>query len=494
MRLPEYDSLDALGLAALVARRELSAAEVLEAALERADARDPRLNALVARFDDEARRRAGGPLPPGPLSGVPFLLKDLITAWKGHPMSAGSRLGAGYVPDHDSEVVRRLEAAGLVLFGLTNAPELGIMAHTEPRLHGPCRNPWSPEHTAGGSSGGSGAAVAARIVPAAHGNDGGGSLRIPASHGGAFAMKPTRGRVSFAPDRSEAWMGLAEEGVISRTVRDSAALLDLLSGPAPGEPDRLPPPGRSFLEEVATTPGRLRVAVTTQAFFGHGTHPECVAAVAEAARLLESLGHEVVEARPPFERDRMVMAYVHVVSACVAASVDEVARRTGRRPGPATLEDETLALAAGGRALSPRELEEDLGAMRLMAREVAGFFGRHDLLLTPTVAQPPVRVGSLQPRPWERIGLRLAAATGVRVLLDLLFEQVGDRSFDATGFTMPFNQTGQPAMSVPMRWTPEGLPLGVQLVGRFGDEATLFRVAAQLEQARPWAGRLPPGL
>jgi amidase len=494
MRFPEYDGLDALGLAALVAARQVSAAEVLEAALERADARNPRLNALVARFDDEARARAAGPLPSGPLSGVPFVLKDLVTAWKGHPMSGGSRLGAGHRPDHDSEVVRRLEAAGLILFGLTNAPELGIMAHTEPKLHGPCRNPWSTDHTPGGSSGGSGAAVAARIVPAAHANDGGGSIRIPASHGGLIGLKPTRGRVSMAPDFGESWLGFVAEGVISRTVRDTAALLDVLSGHAHGDPFHLAPPARPFLSEVGTPPGKLRVAFTSGAFFGHATSPEAVAAVEDAARLLASLGHEVVEEHPPFDRARMVLAYIHVVAASVATEVDELARRTGRKPSAARLEPETAGLAAAGRTIPANVLIDDLEAMRAMARAMDGFLTRHDLLLTPTVAAPPVLVGSLQPKPWERWGLRFAAATGVRAVLDQLFKQVGDRSFDATGFTMPFNQTGQPAISVPLHWTAEGLPLGVQLVAGLGQEALLLRVASQLEAARPWAERRPPGI
>ncbi len=494
MRFPEYDSLDALGLAALIGRREVSAAEALEAALARADARNPPLNAIVERFDEEARRRAAGPLPAGPLSGVPFVLKDLMTAWKGHPMSASSRLGAGFVPDYDSEVVRRLEAAGLVLFGLTSSPELGIMAHTEPRLRGPCRNPWGTDHTPGGSSGGSGAAVAARIVPAAHGNDGGGSLRIPASHGGLVGLKASRGRVSLAPALGEAWLGFASEGVVTRSVRDSAAFLDLLAGAAPGDPYAAPAQVRPFLAEVGAPPGRLRVALTTESFFGHGTDPECEVAAREAGRLLQSLGHEVEEARPPFDRERMVRAYVHVVAAGVAATVDEVARRTGRTPGPETLEPETLGLAAGGRSLKANELVEDLEAMRRMARQVAAFQERFDLILTPTVAQPPVKVGSLQPKGSEVLGLRVATALGWRVVLDQLFKQVGDRSFDATGFTMPFNQTGQPAISLPLHWTAAGLPVGVQLAARYGEEATLFRVAAQLEQARPWAERRPPGI
>jgi amidase len=494
MRLPEYDRLDALGLAALVARREVTALELLEAALERADARNPALNAIVARYDDEARARAAGRLPEGPLAGVPFLVKDLFTAWKGHPMTFGSRLGAGYVPDYDAEVVRRLEAAGLVLFGLTNAPELGILAHTEPVLHGPARNPWSLEHTPGGSSGGSAAAVAARIVPAAHGNDGGGSIRIPSSHCGLFGLKPTRGRISMAPAFGEAWLGFASEGVLTRSVRDSAALLDVLAGPMPGDPYAAPAHAGRWADEVGAPPGRLRVAVTDRSFFGHGTGPEAVAAVRGAADLLASLGHDVEEARPPFDREPMVLAYLHVVAAGVAAAAAEVARLTGRRPGRATLEPETLALAAAGHAVSAAELAADLEAMRRMGREVGRFFERYDLLVTPTVAEPPVKVGALRPSPLERLGLLAAAASGSRRLLDLLFAQVGDRSFDATGFTMPFNQTGQPAMSVPLHQAAGGLPMGVQVVGRFGDEATLLRVAAQLEAARPWAGRAPPGI
>lgn len=493
MRLPEYDQLDALGLGALLASGQVSAAELLEAALERADARNPALNAIVHRADEAARARAAGTLPDGPLSGVPFLIKDLLTAWRGHPMTASSRLGAGFRPGFDSEVVRRLEAAGLNLFGITNAPEFGILAHTEPRLHGPCRNPWSTGHTPGGSSGGSAAAVAARIVPAAHGNDGGGSLRIPASHCGLFGLKPTRGRVSFAPS-SDGWDGMACEGVLTRSVRDSAALLDVLAGPVPGDTFTPPPPARPWLEEVGRPPGRLRIAFTEGSFFGRTTHQECRAAVRDAARALAGLGHELVEDRPPFEREPMVRAYLVVVAAGVSAAVDSVSRLTGRPVHQSLLEPETAGLAAGGRAFTAVEHVAALDATRAWARRIGPFFERYHLLLTPTVGQPPVRVGALQPRPLEALGIRLAAALGSRRLLDLLFAEIGDRSFEATGFTMPWNQTGQPAASLPIRWTPEGLPLGAQLVGRFGDEATLFRVAAQLEAARPWAGRSPPGI
>jgi amidase len=493
MRLPEYDSLDATALAGLVARGEVTAAEVLEAALERADQRNPRLNAITSRYDDEARRRATGPLPRGPFTGVPFLIKDLMTAWKGHPLTAGSRLLAGFVPDFDSEVVRRLEAAGMVLFGMTNAPEFGILAHTESELLGPARNPWNVDHTPGGSSGGSAAAVAARIVPAAHGNDGGGSLRIPASHCALFGLKPTRGRVSLAP-AGDAWLGLASEGVLTRTVRDSAALLDVLAGPVAGDPYAAPAPTRAYAAEVGAPPGRLRIAFTDHSFFGHGTDPECSAAMKDAAKLLSELGHHVEEASPPIARDEMVLAYLHVVAACVASAVTLASSRTGRRPGLFTVEAETAGLVAAGRAVSSGELVTAGNAIHSMGRDMAEFFGRFDLLLTPTVARPPSRIGALKPKPWERLGLRIAAATGARPLMDRLFALVGDRSFDTTGFTMPFNMTGQPAMSVPLHFTAGGLPIGTQLVARFGDEAMLFRVAAQLEVARPWAQKMPADL
>lgn len=494
VRMPEYDSLDATALAALVARGEVTASELLEAALERADQRNPRLNAIVARYDDEARRRASGALPKGPFTGVPFLVKDVLTAWKGHRLSEASRLQAGFVPDTDSEVVRRLEAAGLVLFGTTNAPEFGLLGHTEPVLHGVARNPWNTDHTPGGSSGGSGAAVAARIVPAAHGNDGGGSIRIPSSACGLFGLKPTRGRVSLAPFVGESWMGFVSEGVLTRTVRDSAALLDVLSGYVAGDPYASPPRARPFVEEVGVPPGRLRIAFTDRSLVGHATDPECSAAVRDAARLLADLGHEVEEDFPPIRREELVKAYLYVVAASVAAEADLAARRTGRRPGPDNLEPETLAMVAGGRTFSSAELVAAMETNRAAARALAPFFERYDVLLTPTLAQPPARVGALQPTAAERLGLRLASATRFRPLIDLLFDQVGAKSFEATGFTTPFNQTGQPAMSVPLHVTASGLPVGVQVVARFGDEATLFRLASQLEAARPWADRVPPGL
>ncbi len=495
MRFPEYDHQDAIGLAHLVARREVSALEVLEAALERADARNPRLNAVVARYDDEARAHARGPLPPGPLSGVPFLLKDLLTAWAGHPLTDGCRFfGSGLVPPDDSGVVQRLKAAGLVLFGQTNAPEFGIKPVTEPETHGPCRNPWSFDHTPGGSSGGSAAAVAARIVPAAHGNDGGGSLRIPASCCGAFALKASRGRVSFGPEHGAILSGLAVEGVITRSVRDSAALLDVLSGPCLGDPCATPAPARPFLAEVGTPPGRLRVAVTRRSLFARTTHPECAAAVEHAARLLTDLGHDVEEAHPDIARDPLIHAYLVAFSAQVAADLSRAVATLGRRPRLGELEPETMLMAAAGRRLSAADLVRAEAEMHRAARALAAFHATHDVLVMPTMAQPPARIGALRLVPIERFALRAIATLKARFLMEKVFESIGVRAFDATGNTMLFNQTGQPAMSVPLHTSARGLPIGVQIAGRFGEEATLFRLAAQLEAAQPWADRVPPAI
>ena len=490
MHLPEYDRLDAVALAALVARREVTPLELLDAALERADARNTRINAIVARYDDEARARARGPLPPGPLSGVPFLLKDLLAAWRGHPLTGSSRLLEGWIAPEHSEVVRRLERAGLVFFGQTNTPELGILGTTEPALRGPTRNPWDVDRSSGGSSGGSAAAVAVRIVPAAHGNDGGGSLRIPASACGVFALKPTRGRVSQAP-LGEYFCGLTSEGVVTRSVRDSAALLDAIAGPVPGDPRVALPPARPFAAEVGAPPGPLRIAVTHAPLFGRTTAPECREAVYDAARLLARLGHDVVETCPELPRDALVHAYLVALAATVAADVDAAARLTGRRAGPRFLELETWALAAGGRALRAQDLVLAEREMHRAGRILGAFFEDHDVLVTPTMGQPPLPIGAVASRPLERLGLRAVARIGSRALLEKLFDELSARSFDATGNTMLFNQTGQPAMSVPLHWTADGLPVGVQFVARSGDEATLFRIAGELERARPWAARAP---
>lgn len=490
MRLPEYDDLDAIALAALVRSGQLSAREVLAAAIERIDAHNPTLNAVVERLDDRARARTDA-LPDGPFKGVPFLLKDLKLALAGTPTTNSCRLTARWIAPKSSVLAERYEAAGLQILGKTNTPEFGIMGITEPALRGPCRNPWDPRHSTGGSSGGAGAAVAARLVPAAHGGDGGGSIRIPASACGLFGLKPTRGRVTMAPYAGEAWGGFVQEHVLTRSVRDSAALLDLEAQPTPGEPYAQPHQERPWLEEVGAPPGRLRIAFTTETLFPGNTHPDCIAAVEDAVRLLKDLGHEVEQARPTFPQQDLVRAYFLTIGAGIGWFVEDSARKAGVPLRAADFEPATWILALIGRQTPASELIAAQVTMQRAARDVAAFFTKYDVLLTSTLARPPVRLGELLPTPVEKLQMSVLSAMPVKALLDFSIERMGKGKLAAMPNTQLFNQTGQPAMSVPLFWNAQGLPIGVQFAARFGDEATLFRLAAQLEQARPWAGRKP---
>ena len=485
---------DGLGLAALVRSGELHPSELVEAVIARIEAVNPRINAVVAPMYDQARAQARAPLPDGPLAGVPFLLKDLLAAAAGAPLRSGSRFYRDHVPDHDSELVRRYRAAGLIATGKTASPEFGVPPYTEPELHGPTRNPWDLSKTPGGSSGGSAAAVAARIVPFASGGDGGGSIRIPASCCGVFGLKPTRGRTPNGPDHSELWQGAAVQHVLTRSVRDSAALLDLSCGPDPGALNYPPPPTRPFLAEVDAPPGRLRIAFSTHPLLGGEVDPACVTAVHDAAELLRSLGHELVEATPEVDGPAFSRAFFTMICGEVAAEIAAGERLLGRRAGPRDFEVPTWALAMMGRNLSAPGFLAATKTLFAIARGVAPFFADHDLLLTPTLSRPPVPIGSLQPRGLDRAGMRLLGTLRAGALLQRLLDLTPavERVYHFIPFTPVFNITGQPAMSVPLHWTPEGLPVGVQLVGRFADEATLFRVAGQLERARPWADRVPP--
>lgn len=492
MALTEFESHDAVGLAELVARGEVTPAELVEAAIERIQDRNPAVNAVIHRRFDEARIEAGGRLPDGPLRGVPFLLKDLTSELAGTPMHSGSRFLRDHVPDSDSELVRRFKAAGLVIVGKTNTPEFGIMGVTEPVLFGPARNPWNPEFTTGGSSGGSAAAVAAGIVPIAHGNDGGGSIRIPASCCGVFGFKPTRGRTPLGPDIAESWSGLVVEHCLTRSVRDSAAVLDATHGPDPGAPYFAAPPERAYLDEVERDPGGLRVAFTSDSLFGDSTHPECRAALADTADLLADLGHEVEEVRPKFDKEQLRQAYLRIVAVGTARAVTLAARAAGRRARARDFEQETWLLALIGRATRAPEFQAAIDAMHLAARRIAAFFQRYDVLVTPTLAYPPTRVGELASGPSERASMALLQRLPLRSLLDVALDRLASEKLEATGNTMLFNMTGQPAMSLPLAKSAAGLPLGTQVVGRYGDEATLFRLAGQIERARPWFGQIPP--
>jgi amidase len=489
----EYLAHDALGLAELVRAGEVTAVELLDLALDRVRRLNPTLNAVVRVMEAEARQAADDP-PPGPFSGVPHLVKDLLSHCAGHPTSAGSRLLSDVRMDHDSELVRRVRASGLIIAGKTNLPEWGLVPYTEPELYGPCRNPWDPDRTPGGSSGGSAAAVAAGIVPMAGGGDGGGSIRIPAACCGLFGLKPTRGRTPTGPDYGQLWRGAVVEHVLTRSVRDSAAMLDATRGPDPGAPYHAPPPQGPYLREVDRDPGHLRVAYTTRPLIGASeVHPDCCSAVEEVASLMAELGHEVEPAHPVLDGRTFAQAFLTMAAVELSADLAEVHRLTGTRPRRRQVEPASWAVALRGEATSATDYATALRRLEAVGRETGPFFETYDLLLTPTVASPAPPLGSLAPSPLERAVLRFLGAVGSGGLIKAvgLLDGLVDTAFAFIPWTPLFNATGQPAMSVPLVWSDGGLPVGTHLVGRFGREDVLLRVAGQLERARPWFHRLP---
>lgn len=488
------DPHDAVGLAGLVRNGDVTPAELVDAAIERIERLNPRLNAVVHTSFERAREEAAGPLPHGPFRGVPFLLKDLLAADAGQPLTSGSRFTRDYVPSQDSELVRRYKASGLIIVGRTNTPELGLLPYSEPELFGPARNPWDLSRTPGGSSGGSGAAVAARIVPAASGGDGGGSIRIPAACCGVFGLKPTRGRTPNGPDLREYWHGCTTQHVLTVSVRDSAALLDATLGAEVGARSIPAPPERPYADEVGRDPGELRIAYSAHPFMGRHVHEDCVSALEETVGLLTRLGHRLVEAKPDFEGLDLAKAFLTIICAETRSDILEAQRSVGKKASARDFEAATWALNLLGSRLSAAELNDALRVMDRAANIADVFFSEHDVLLTPTLASPPVPIGSLALAGFEAKLLAVLAGLNAGRVISALgaLERTADETFDFVPFTPPFNMTGQPAMSVPLVWTESGLPVGMHFVGRFGAEATLFRLAGQLERARPWAERRPP--
>ncbi|MEZ6186503.1 MAG: amidase [Planctomycetota bacterium] len=489
----DYDAYDGLGLGELVRRGEVSSVELVDEALARIDRVNPSLNVVVTRFDALARGQALTAELDGPFAGVPLLLKDLLAHLAGTPLSSGSALRKGLISTFDSEITARYRRAGFVFVGKTSTPEFGIQPVTEPALFGPSRNPYDPARTPGGSSGASAAAVAAGIVPVATGGDGGGSIRIPASCCGLFGLKPTRGRTPTGPTSAEAWQGCAVQHVLTRSVRDSAAALDAIGGPEPGAPYQAPPPERSYLEEVTREPGKLTIAFSSQPVIPVPVDPECVAAVEETAQLLRELGHEVVPAHPEVDGRAFARRFALMLCGEVAAEVRAAAAEAGRTPGASDLEPATWLLALLGEEYAAADFAQALRELKLMGHEVAPFFQRYDAYLTPTLAQQPLEVGTLLPSGVEKSLLilltRLKAGGALKAMGAL--DKLAQNAWRFTPFTTLYNVTGQPGMSVPLAMSRAGLPIGVQLVARYGDEATLFRLAGQLERARPWAHRRP---
>ena len=489
----DFSSHDATSLAELVRSGQVSARELVLDSIENIETLNPKLNAVVHKMYDRALKQAQSPVD-GPFSGVPFMLKDLLSWYEGEPIASGSRLFKGWIPPYDTEMVKRYRRSGVIIVAKTNTPEFGLTPYTEPELFGPTVNPWDTSRTTGGSSGGSAAAVASGMVPFAGGGDGGGSIRIPASCCGIFGLKPTRGRTPAGPRVGEHRQGAAIEHCLTRSVRDSAAMLDAVSGPDVGAPYWATPPERPFLEEVRTSPGQLRIAFTSKPLLGHTVHEDCNAALADAVTLLESLGHHLIEAAPPADRDQFNRAFLTMVCGEVRADLIDASTLLGRDATPADLEFSTWALNLLGGSISAGEFVAAEHYLRSSARRLGEFFENFDLLLTPTLSVPPFPTGSLQPPAHERALIKVLGrlrAGGVLRLLGAL-EKAAEKVFDVIPYEPLFNVSGQPAMSVPLYWNASNLPIGVHFVGRYGDEATLLRIASQLEQARPWMNRRPP--
>jgi amidase len=474
MAFNEYASFDGLALGRMVRERKVTPAELMDAAIARAEKHNAKINAIVFKDYDRARATARDRKPgPAPFEGVPLLLKDIMGDCAGMPTrSACAFIPATPMPE-DSELVARYKRAGFIPFAKTNAPELGIPPVTESRLYGPAHNPWNLERTPGGSSGGSAAAVAAGIVPVAHGNDGGGSIRIPAACCGLVGLKPTRGRNSLAPNLGDVLGGFIVEHVLSRTVRDCAAALDATAGAMPGDPYFPPPPVRPYLNEASTPPKRLRIAFSTTNPLGAAIHPDCVDATKQAAKLCAELGHEVEEAAPQLKYAMLAQLFDTVYSAGVALSIEATRMLTGAEPTPEKFETFTWNMYERGRAVSATQYMIAQVLLQQASRQFAAFFTSHDLFLMPTLGQPPLRIGTID---------FMSPAT-----------KLLDETFTNFAFGCPvYNITGQPAISLPLHWNREGLPIGVMFGARYGDEATLIQLASQLEQAQPWIGRRPP--
>lgn len=491
MDVAEYLRYDAVGLAELVATREVSAIELLALARERAAAVNPQINAVVREMRSEADARAAGTLS-GPFAGVPFLIKDLGQDYAGVPTSSGSRALAMRPAAEHATVVQRWLDAGLVIFGKTNCPEFGAKGITEPDLFGPTRNPWALDRTPGGSSGGSAAAVAAGIVPAAGANDGGGSIRIPAACCGLVGLKPGRGLLPAGPAEGEAMHGAAVQGVVSRTVRDSAAMLDVLMGGEPAGPYAPATPTEPLAWQVGADPGHLTIGVRVPSEITPDPHPEARAAVETAVRALRELGHSVETlTTAPYDDAQIAQDFLLCWFVYLAWEVAEARRDSGA--GNESFERDTLIMAALGRATSGVDYLASVQRRHQHTRRLTSFFETHDVLLTPTLATPPPPIGEFDlPAPLQRLADALLKTRTVRLLsLTKVVDDMIDQNLGWVPYTQLANLTGRPAISLPLHWTADGVPLGVQFVAPLGGEGLLIRLAAQLEDAVPWRDRRP---
>ena len=493
--MKEFENYDGLGLAELVRSGEISAVELLDASIERVERRNSTINAVNFKLYDMARQRIAAGLPEGPFHGVPFLVKDLGAQFAGFPHSKGCRALLDHVSATDSELARRFIATGLVPFGKTNAPEFGLTGVTEPELHGPTRTPWDTARSAGGSSGGSAAAVSAGFAPIASAGDGGGSIRIPASCCGIFGLKPSRGRTPCGP-AAEGWQGAVVEHILSRSVRDCAVMLDAVQGSDPGAPFAISPPERPYVDEIEREPGPLRVAFNTASPVGTPVENECLAAVEHVAHLLTDLGHHVEQATPEYDGLSLARGYFILYFGEVAAELAELSRILERPVKRDDVEATTWTLGLLGHVFSAYEFAEARQRWNDFARAMGRFHQDFDLYLTPTLAELPPPIGATKPSLVDRLLMQTVNYLGAGRLLKAtgIVEKLAIESMSRMPFTQLANMTGQPAMNLPMFWTPDDLPVGVQFVAANGREDQLFQLAAQLERAQPWIQRRPPNL
>jgi len=467
----EYDDYDGLGLAQLVREGQVSAMDLLDEAIARTGRINGELNAVVCPLYEEARAAIVQGLPSGPFTGVPFLLKDLDVQMRGTVCTNGSAAWRGAIAEHDDTLVQRYREAGLVIFGKTNSPELGLNPVTEPKAHGPTRNPWNTQRTPGGSSGGSAAAVAAGVLPFAHASDGGGSIRIPSSCCGLVGLKPSRARLPHGPDKAEVWAGQSTSHVVSRTVRDSAAVLDATAGPEHGEPYSAPSPAGTFLEATGRAPGRLRIAVSREKWGEGNYQADVLAGLDRTVGLLAGLGHHVEEARPEFDGAAAVAALFTVICVSTAVTARQRARQLGCTVEKLDLEDGTRLTVELGLATNAADYVEAVQFNHQLGYLLGRFHQDYDVILTPTMASPPVPVG------------HISGASA---------EDYAERMFGYMGDTTFFNQTGQPSISLPLHWSSDNLPVGMMFSAAYGNDTLLLQLAGQLEQAAPWRDRRPP--
>jgi amidase len=493
----EYTQYDAVGLAELIRKGEVEAREVLETAITLVEEMNPALNAVITKLYKEGQAMMEEADPDAPFYGVPFLLKDLLTQMKGTRFTKSCRALKDNISDHDTVDMARYRKAGFCVIGKTNTPEFGLMGVTEPELHGPTRNPWNTELSPGGSSGGSAAAIASGMVPAASAGDGGGSIRIPASCTGLFGLKPSRGRTPNGPDVGESWQGAAVTHALTRSVRDSAAILDLQSAPDPGAPYYIPPPERLYSEETNADPGVLKIAFTTHTPFGTDLHPESLKAVVSTAELLKELGHNVEEAAPEYDWRALTASYLTMYFGEVASELAGIEQQLGRRRRRGDFEFPTLTSAVLGSAYAAGEFAAAVHSWNRYSRIMAGFHSRYDLFLSPTLAAPPPRIGDFTTPPLlKAVGSILNFLKAGRVLRAMkVADSIAEGQLSRVPFTQIANLTGLPAMSVPLYWTEDGIPMGSHFIAPMCREDMLFRLAGQLERARPWFDRrpFPPG-